>query len=54
MFYLSKNTEKKCAAKLFLTFIIIKNVSWAANQDIRMISERSCDTEDWRNYTEMF
>ncbi len=26
-----------------------KNVSWAANQYIRMISEGSCDTEDWSN-----
>ncbi len=25
------------------------NVSWAANQHIRMISEGSCDTEDWSN-----
>ncbi len=49
MFYLSKNTEKKLAAKLFLTLIIIGNVSRTANQDIRMISERSCDTEDWSN-----
>ncbi len=24
-----------------------RNVSWAANQDIIMISEGSCDTEDW-------
>ncbi len=24
-----------------------QHVSWAANQYIRMISERSCDTEDW-------
>jgi len=22
---------------------------WAANPHIRMISERSCDTEDWSN-----
>ncbi len=53
MFYLSKNTEKKLAAKLFLTLIIIGNVSRTANQDIRMISER-CDTEDWSNDTELF
>ncbi len=25
-----------------------KNVSWAPNQHIRMISEGSCDTEDWK------
>ncbi len=30
----------------FLTLIIVRNVSWAANQHISMISERSCDTED--------
>ncbi len=29
--------------------IIIGNVSWAANHHIRMISEGSCDTEDWSN-----
>ncbi len=33
------------AAQLFSTLIIIRNVSWAANQHIRMISEGSCDTE---------
>ncbi len=26
---------------------VIRNVSWASNQHIRMISEGSCDTEDW-------
>ncbi len=26
--------------------------SWAANQNIRMISEGSCDTEDWSNDAE--
>ncbi len=36
----------------FSTFIIIRNVYWAANQHIRMISEGSCDTKDWRNYAE--
>ncbi len=25
---------------------------WAANQHIRMISEESCDTEDWNNDAE--
>ncbi len=25
---------------------MIRNVSWAANQHIKMISEESCDTED--------
>ncbi len=29
-----------------------KIVSWAANQHIIMISEGSCDTEDWSNDAE--
>ncbi len=32
--------------------IIIRNAFWAANQHIRMISEGSCDTEDWSNDAE--
>ncbi len=32
--------------------IIVINVSWAPNQHIRMISEGSCDTEDWSNDAE--
>ncbi len=28
------------------------NVSWASNHHIRIISEESCDTEDWRNDAE--
>ncbi len=32
--------------------LIIRNVSWAANQHIRLISEGSCDTEDWSNDAE--
>jgi len=32
--------------------MIIRNVSCATNQHIRMISEGSCDTEDWRNDAE--
>ncbi len=35
-----------------LSIVIIRNVSWAANQHIRMISEGSCDTEDWSNDAE--
>ncbi len=31
---------------------LVRNVSWAANQHIRMISEGSCDTEDWSNDAE--
>ncbi len=33
-------------------FNSIENVSWAPNQHIRMISEGSCDTEDWSNDAE--
>ncbi len=29
-----------------------KNVSWSANHHIRLISEGSCDTEDWSNDAE--
>ncbi len=56
-----KNDIKDChlkteipekAAQLFLTWLIIRNVSWAANQHIRMISEGSYDTEDWSNDAE--
>ncbi len=32
--------------------LIIINVSWVSNQHIRMISEGSCDTEDWSNDAE--
>ncbi len=39
-------------AKVFNIIMIIGNVSWAANQHIKMISEGSCDTEDWRNDAE--
>ncbi len=45
-----KLTQKYEAAQLFSTLIIIRNVS--ANQHIRMISEGSCDTEDWSNDAE--
>ncbi len=50
-FYISKNTEKIShipkkyeAAQRFPALII--------NQHIRMISEGSCDTEDWSNDAE--
>ena len=43
-FYSSKNPEKKILYTI--------NVSWAADQHIRMISEGSCDTEDWSNDAE--
>jgi len=31
---------------------IIRNVSWSPNEHIRMISEGSCDSEDWSNDAE--
>ncbi len=40
---------KYCAARLFSTSIIIRNVSWAANYNDFW---RSCDTEDWNNDAE--
>ncbi len=33
-------------------YSILCNVSWAANQHIKMVSEGSCDTEYWRNDVE--
>ncbi len=38
--------------KMILTLIIFRNVSGAANHPIRMISEGSCDSEDWSNGAE--
>ncbi len=32
--------------------IIMINASWAVNYHTRMISEGSCDTEDWSNDAE--
>ncbi len=56
-FYSLKNPEKnlfhslhknmKQRDCLITTLIIFRNVSWAVNQNIRMISEASCDTKDW-------
>ncbi len=37
--YISRLPQIYCAAQLFSTLIIIRNISWAANQHIRMISE---------------
>ncbi len=42
-------SKKYSAPQLFSTLIIIRYVSWAANQYIWMISGGSCDTEDWSN-----
>ncbi len=35
-----------------LTLITIRNVYWAPKQYIRLISEGSCDTEEWSNDAE--
>ncbi len=43
-FYSSNNLERKKVLSL-----ILRNVSWAANQHIIMISEGSIDTEVWSN-----
>jgi len=37
---------------MFSTLMIIINVSRAANHHITVISEGSCDTEDWSNDAE--
>ncbi len=47
-----KQKFKKIWNSTTVNKIIIRNVSWAANQHIRMISEGSCDTEDWSNDAE--
>ncbi len=39
-----KNPQKYKATQLFSMLIIIRNVSWAPNQHIKMISEASHDT----------
>ncbi len=42
--------EKIIMEKFSSTFnVIIRIVSYGPNQHIRMISEGSCDTEDWSN-----
>ncbi len=50
IFYLTTNPYKMCHGfykdiKTFFNTEMIRNVPWAANQHIRMISEGSCDTE---------
>ncbi len=35
--------------ELYINQRIMKKHKWAANQDIIMIYDRSCDTEDWSN-----
>ncbi len=56
IYYSSKNPKKMYHGfhKSFTqnALLIIINVSWAANQHIRMISEGSRDAEDWSNDAE--
>ncbi len=42
-----KYITKPEAIRVLITLVIIRNVCWAANQRMIMISEGSCDT-DWR------
>jgi len=42
----------KILSSMFLTLIIIINLFSAPNQHIKIISEGSCDTEDWSNDAE--
>jgi len=46
-------STKMLSSKMFSKLIImIRNVSWARNQHIRIISEGSSDTKDWSNDAE--
>jgi len=53
LFYSSKYLETMVSLKMLssTTFFNIdrRNVAWAANQYIIMISEGSCETENWGN-----
>ncbi len=46
---ISKTFQFQINAVLLAAQLIIRNVSWTANQHIRLISEGSRDTEDWSN-----
>ncbi len=55
--YSPKIPEKNAllfAQKYVATLILRRNYSWSANQHIRMISEETCDTEDWSNDDDFF
>jgi len=45
--FIKESWEKE--KNIFSTLIIIINVSWLSDPHIRVISEGSCDTEDWTN-----
>ncbi len=52
---LDLSIHQRILKKMYSTVLNIdnnNNVSWAANQHIIMISEGSCDTEDWSNDAE--
>ncbi len=44
--------SKTIFRRIVFNIDINKNVYWAPNKFIRMISEGSCDTEDWSNDSE--
>ncbi len=45
---MSHSFHKNSISNVFnITMIIIRNVTCTANQHIGLISEGSCDTEDW-------
>jgi len=46
--FTKNNKQHKC----FSTLMIV-NISCAPNKNITMISQESCDTEDWRNDAEI-
>ena len=49
--FIKESWKKNIVHKYFVQLYTI-NVSWAADHHIRMISEGSCDTEDWSNDAE--
>ncbi len=51
-FLLKKILNKKMYHSFHKSKLVIFNDSRASNQHIRMISEGSCDTEDWSNDVE--
>ncbi len=44
-----KESWKKIPQKYVKQDYCFQDISWVANRHIRMISERSCDTENWSN-----
>ena len=50
--FIKESWKKKNIVHKYFVQLYTINVSWAANQHIRMISEGSCDTEDWSNDAE--